>query len=143
MYFPAGTAWYDFFIGERHAGGREEEVAVTLSTIPLYARAGSIVPLGPDVQYTGEKPWDELTIKVFPGADGSFTLYEDAGDGFGYTRGERTTIPFDYKRGTLTIGERVGAYPGMLQARKFNIVNGATGATTSVDYDGTAKSVKI
>ena len=143
VYFPAGTAWYDFFTGERHAGGREEEVAVTLSTIPLYARAGSIVPLGPDVQYTGEKPWDELTIKVFPGADGSFTLYEDAGDGFGYTRGERTTIPFDYKRGTLTIGERVGAYPGMLQARKFNIVNGATGATTSVDYDGTAKSVKI
>lgn len=139
-YLPAGTDWYDFFTGTRYRGGRTVTIANTLADIPVFARAGSIIPLGPDVQYASEKPWDELTIRVFPGADGSFTLYEDEGDGYGYTRGRHSTIRFDYSdaAGTLSIAPRSGSFPGIPERRTFTIVNAATGTTRTLDYDGKA-----
>ena len=123
VYLPAGTQWYDFWTNARFKGGQTIEKETTLATIPLYVRAGSILPLGPDVQYATEKPWDDLEIRVYPGADGEFTLYEDEFDNYNYEKGVYTTIPFrwDDRTRTLTIGERKGNYPGMLQQRRFRI----------------------
>ena len=82
-------------------------------------KAGAILPFGPDVQYTSEKPWDSLELAIYPGADGHFTLYEDAGDGYEYEKGEYTTIDLSWndKQGSLTIGPRQGTFPGMLRER--------------------------
>lgn len=109
----------------------------------MFARAGSIIPNGPKVNYATERPWDNLVIKVFPGADGRFTLYEDEGDNYNYTKGKYTTIDFVYDRksGTVTVNDRKGEYPGMLASRKFTIVNGATGNRNEIDYNG--KAVKV
>ncbi len=92
--------------------------------IPLYVRAGAILPLGPDLQWAEEKPADPIELRVYRGASGSFTLYEDQGDGFGYKKGEWSTIPFKWDEAgqTLTIGARHGQFPGMLQNRTFHIV---------------------
>ena len=86
-------------------------------------KAGAILPFGPDVQYTSEKPWDNLEIVVYPGADGHFTLYEDAGDGYEYEKGEYTTIDLTWNdaQGSLTIGPRQGTFPGMLRERDFTV----------------------
>ena len=142
LYLPAGTDWYDFWTGERIKGGQNSIKGTTLATIPLYVRAGSIIPLGPDVQYTGEKPWDDLEIRVYPGADGSFTLYEDEGDSYRYEQGACSTIEFRLQGRTLTIGERSGSFPGMLQRRRFRIVT-PDGRCTQVEYDGAAQTIRI
>ena len=96
------------------------------------------------MQYVDEKPWDVLELRVYPGADGTFTLYEDEGDGYGYEQGLRSTITFswDNRRRTLTIGERTGQYPGMLQQRKFVVVT-PDGHQQTVSYDGQSKEVKL
>ncbi|MCM1035706.1 MAG: glycoside hydrolase family 31 protein [Bacteroides sp.] len=142
---PKGADWFDFFSGKKYSGGKKAVLTANLSTIPLFARAGSIIPLGPDVNYATEKPWDNLTIKVFPGANGSFTLYEDEGDNYNYEKGDYTTIPFkyDHKSGRLNIGVRNGTFKGMLDNRKFTIQNAATGKTQTVDYAGESLEVKI
>lgn len=140
VYLPAGTVWYDYFTGRRYDGGRTISVPTTILSVPVFAKAGSIIPNGPDVNYATEKPWDNLVIKVFPGADGKFTLYEDEGDNYNYTKGQYSTIDFTYDRksGMVTVKDRKGAYPGMLASRKFTIVNGATGKSTEINYIGTA-----
>jgi len=145
VYLPAGSEWYHFFSGERHKGGRTVQVDAGLADIPVFARAGSIIPLGPDVQYATEKPWDTLTLRVFPGADGSFTLYEDEGDGYAYKHGVFSTIviSYDHRSHALTIGPRRGSFPGMPAQRRFNVVDASTGATYSVDYDGTARTLRL
>ena len=145
VYLPAGTDWYDFWTGERLKGGRTVTRETHLDTVPLYVRAGGIIPLGPDVQYDGEKPWDALEIRVYPGADGHFVLYEDAGDGYAYERGERSEIAFTLKGRTLTVGARRGAFPGMLSARTFRItvVSGAQERSFELKYDGTEQTVRI
>ncbi len=96
------------------------------------------------MQYVGEKAWDHLELRVYPGADGSFTLYEDEGDGYNYENGVYSTIVFQWndKTRTFTIGERTGQYPGMLGTRQFTIVL-PDGKTTTVDYDGASKTVKL
>lgn len=146
VYLPAGTDWFDFFSGKRHRGGSTVEVATTLKTIPLYARAGAIVPLGPDVQYSTEKPWDNLTLRIYPGADGEFTLYEDEFDNYNYEKGMYSTIDmrWDDKARSLTIGDRKGSFPGMLAGRRFNVcLMGENPAEATVTYDGTAQTVKM
>lgn len=145
VYLPAGTDWYDFWTGERLKGGRTVTRETHLDTVPLYVRAGGIIPLGPDVQYDGEKPWDALEIRVYPGADGHFVLYEDAGDGYAYERGERSEIAFTLKGRTLTVGARRGAFPGMLSARTFRItvVSGAQERSFELKYDGTEQTIRI
>jgi alpha-D-xyloside xylohydrolase len=87
-------------------------------------RAGSIVPFGPDVEYAAEKPADPLELRVYRGANGAFTLYEDEGDNYNYEKGVHATVPvhWDDEKKRLTIGERSGTYPGMPQARTFRVV---------------------
>ena len=142
VYLPKGTDWYDFFTGERLKGGQTVTRGTHLDSVPLFARAGAIIPLGPAVQYSGEKPWDDLEIRVYPGADGSFTLYEDEGDGYSYGQGACTTIPFRMRGRTLTVGARSGSYPGMLQERVFRIVT-PDGAERVLAYDGTEKNIVL
>ena len=142
VYLPKGCDWYDLATGERLKGGQTVTRTTHLDTVPLFARAGAIIPLGPDVQYSSEKPWDDLEIRVYPGADGTFTLYEDEGDTYGYEQGVCSTIEFRLQGRTLTIGARQGSFPGMLQRRRFRIVT-PDGGCTEVDYDGGAKTLRI
>jgi alpha-D-xyloside xylohydrolase len=120
---PPG-AWWDFWTGERLEGGRTVARPAPLRRLPVLARAGALVPLGPHRQWTDEKPADPLELRVYPGADGAFTLYEDAGDGYAYERGECARIPlrWDDARQRLTLGAREGRFPGMLAQRTFHVV---------------------
>jgi alpha-D-xyloside xylohydrolase len=124
VYLPAGADWYDFWTGERSTGGHKVTKQTPIDIIPLYVKAGSIVPLGPNVQYAEEKKWDNLEIRVYPGANGRFVFYEDENDNYNYEKGIYSTIGFswDDARQTLTIEDRKGSFPGMLTERKFNIV---------------------
>ena len=112
-----------------------------IDIIPLYVKAGSILPIGPKVQYATEKKWDNLEIRVYPGADGEFTLYEDENDNYNYEKGMYSTITFtwDDAKKVLTINDRKGSFPGMLGERKFNIVmvstNNGAGMDTVKKYD--------
>ncbi len=123
-YLPAGSEWYDFWSGEKLTGGKKVNKPTPLDIIPLYVKAGSILPVGPKVQYAEEKKWDDLEIRIYPGTDGKFVLYEDENDNYNYEKGIYSTIRFDWddKKKTLTIGDRNGSFPGMLDSRKFNIV---------------------
>ena len=146
VYLPAGTRWYDFETLEMFDGGQEIERKVNIKSIPMYVKAGSIVPIGPDVQYSTEKPWDDLEIRVYSGANGTFCLYEDEFDNYNYEKGAFTTIEFKYdnKGRQLTIGARNGSYEGMIQNRTFRIVyitDGIKREVKSVNYTG--KQVKI
>ena len=145
VYLPAGADWYDWWTGELVKGGKSVTADAPLDRCPLYARAGAIVPLGPDVQYCDEKPWDDLEVRVYLGADGKFTLYEDEFDGQAYKAGAYTTIDFNLHGRTLTIGARKGSYPGMLENRKFRIVyygNGQKGEK-AVEYSGKQLTIKL
>ncbi len=142
VYLPKGCDWYDFWTGQRLKGGQTLTRATHLDTVPLYARAGAIIPLGPDVQYSGEKPWDDLEIRVFPGADGRFLLYEDEGDSYRYEQGACSGIEFTLRGRTLGIGARNGSFPGMLQQRRFRIVT-PDGTVREVQYDGSALTIRL
>lgn len=144
VYLPAGADWYDFWTNERLAGGQDIEAAAPISHSPLYVKAGSILPLGQDLQYVNEKPWDFITLNVYPGADADFTLYEDEGDNYNYLEGKFTEIPMrwnDRKR-TLTIDARKGEYDGMLQSRTFRVAT-PDGRTKDVTYNGRRTVVKM
>jgi alpha-D-xyloside xylohydrolase len=123
IYLPQ-TTWYDFWTGTALPGGRAIDAGAPLDRMPLYVRAGSIVPLGPDVEYASEKSADPIELRVYRGANGSFTLYEDENDNYNYEKGVYSTIPFswDDTSHTLTIGDRTGSFPGMLTMRKLQIV---------------------
>ncbi len=124
VYLPDNGPWYDFWTGKRHQGGKKVYRQTPQDIMPLYIPAGSILPFGPEVQYSSEKSWDDLEIRVYAGADGHFTLYEDELDGYGYQQGACSEIPFTWDEATqrLTIGDRKGDFPGMLQQRTFRIV---------------------
>jgi alpha-D-xyloside xylohydrolase len=123
-YLPAGSDWYDFWTGEKLLGGNKVSKQTPLDIIPLYIKAGSIIPVGPNVQYAEEKKWDTLEIRIYPGANGRFVLYEDENDNYNYEKGIYSTITFswDDKKKVLTIGDTKGSFPGMLNDRRFNIV---------------------
>ena len=123
VYLPESTSWYDFWTGERSDGGRTIRTAAPPEKIPLFVRTGSIIPMGPMIQYSTEKS-DPLEIRVYPGADGAFTLYEDENDNYDYEKGICATIDFSWndKTHTLTIGQRQGNFAGMLETRTFNVV---------------------
>ncbi|KRA62153.1 alpha-glucosidase [Caulobacter sp. Root656] len=124
VYLPGKADWYDFWTGRRHAGGSTVTVATPLDVLPLHVRAGAILPLGPVVPHAAAGADAPLEIRVYRGADGAFTLYDDEGDGQGYRQGRRATIDLRWNedRKTLTIGARKGHYPGMPRERVFNIV---------------------
>jgi len=116
--------WFDFWTGKPELRTGEITASAPLSRIPLYVRPGSIIPLGPDEEWSTQKPADPIELRVYPGADGDFILYEDEGDTYGYEKGSYSTIPlhWDDHAHTLTIGARKGSFPGMLQSRSFNVV---------------------
>jgi alpha-D-xyloside xylohydrolase len=125
VYLPTTPGgWYDFWTGAGTPGGQTIDAPAPYDAIPLYVRAGSIIPAGPDIQYTGEKPADPVTLHVYAGADGRFALYEDDGLTYNYEHGAFTRIPilWDEARRTLTIGKREGSFKGMLKERTFNVV---------------------
>lgn len=154
VYFPQAEGWYDFYTGKFQKGGEKADVKAPYERVPLYVRAGSIVPFGEDMQYTDEKSADHIVVYVYQGADGEFTLYEDEGVNYNYEQGKYAMIPMEYdeEAKTLTIGKREGSFPGMLEKRTFTVVKvnpdkaqpfdlNAKGVT--VDYTGEEVSVKL
>jgi alpha-D-xyloside xylohydrolase len=154
VYLPDGNNWIDFWTGKHVNGGQRITADAPLERIPIYARGGSIVPYGPVVQSAAGKE-DPIDLRVYAGASGDFTLYEDEGDNYDYEHGARSVIPihWDDKSSTLTIAAREGSFPGMLERRTFHIVivregHGTGIASTSepdatVEYDGKAASVHV
>ena len=143
-YLPKGVLWYDFWTNKTYKGGQTVTLQTSLDRVPMFVRAGSILPLGPEMQYVGEKAWDHLEIRIYPGADGSFTLYEDEGDNYNYEKGVYATIPFSWndKTSSLTVGSRQGSYPGMLVSRQFTFVL-PDGTSKNVSYNGESLTIKF
>jgi alpha-D-xyloside xylohydrolase len=141
LYLPEGTDWIDFWTGDKFTGGQTVSKESPLDIIPLFIKAGSIIPFGPKVQYATEKKWDNLEIRVYEGANGKFTLYEDENDNYNYEKGAYSTITFTWVNATrsLTIGDIAGTFPGMIKERKFNIIlvseNRGTGTGIIEKYD--------
>ena len=124
IYLPKSNGWFDFWTGQRYQGGRTVKTDVHKDRIPLFVKAGSIIPLGKPVQFSGQLPADTVEIRIYKGADGAFDLYEDEGDNYNYEKGNYTVIPFAWndKSQTLTISKRQGHYPGSIDNRVFQIV---------------------
>jgi alpha-D-xyloside xylohydrolase len=124
VYLPGSSPWIDFWTGKTYSGGQTITVPAPIEIMPLYIRAGSLIPMGPFMQYSSEKPADPLELRIYPGADGTFTLYEDENDNYNYEKGIYSTISFTWHeaRRTLTIGKREGLFPGMLEERTFHII---------------------
>lgn len=155
VYLPQGAKWYNFWTNEQVAGGQTVNMPCPIDIMPVYVKAGSILPFGPAVQYTGEKKWDNLEIRIYPGADGDFTLYEDEGDSYNYEKGAFTQIGFhwDDATRTLTIDDRKGEYKGMLKKRSFRILvvdrqspagdEEPESFSRTVRYNGKAQTIKL
>jgi alpha-D-xyloside xylohydrolase len=156
LYLPATAGnWYDFWTGETAVGGATLTAPAPLDAIPVHVRAGSIIPLGPELNYTSEKPADPITIFVYAGANGAFELYEDDGASYGYESGAfaRISLGWNDATSTLSIGAREGSFPGMLASRTFEVVLVRAGkpvpftftpvADKTVTYDGTALEVPL
>jgi alpha-D-xyloside xylohydrolase len=124
VYLPQSPKWYDFWTGEPVSGGKEIEAEAPLDRMPLYVRAGSILPMGPEIEYAAENPGGPIELRIYRGADGQFDLYEDAGDSYDYEKGQHSVIPIRWNDSAqlLTIGARAGSYPGMVGKRTFRIV---------------------
>ena len=140
VYFPKATGWYDLYTGKYFEGGQTLEADAPYERIPLFVKEGSIIPFGPEIQYTGQKQADVITLYVYTGRNAEFTLYEDEGVNYNYEKGDFGTIQFKYdeQSGKLTIGEQSGAFEGMLKTRTFNIV--WINKTKPVVYDLTRKA---
>jgi alpha-D-xyloside xylohydrolase len=148
VYLPQAAGWYDFWSGAKTKGGQSIEVNAPLAKLPLFVKAGSILPLGPEIEYAVQTPDAPIELRVYTGADGRFDLYEDAGDTYGYERGELALAPIRWTEATRTleIGERQGSYPGMAAKRQFRVVlvSGSKGvgagaeahADAVLDYSG-------
>jgi alpha-D-xyloside xylohydrolase len=156
VYLPENSGWYDLNTGKYFKGGQTMVADAPMNKMPVYVREGSIVPTGPAIQYTNEKPADPLTVYVYQGKDGRFDLYEDDGTNYKYEQGQYSVIPFEYdeESKTLTIGDRKGEYSLMLSNRKIRIVwvdiNTPVGmdleevrSAQVIDYDGRAQQIKI
>jgi alpha-D-xyloside xylohydrolase len=155
VYLPKDTTWYDFWSGEELVGGDHIQAPTPLERIPLYVRAGSILPLGPEEEYADEKPNGPIELRIYPGADGTFTLYNDEGDNYNYEKGGHATTTITWSDGdhTLTFGARKGTYPNMPNETTFNIViagpghgvgEGITNAINkAVTYTGAEQKVKL
>ena len=154
-YLPGGTNWYDFWTGQKYNGGTRVTADAPIEKIPLFVRAGSIIPMGPFLQYSTEKPADPIELRIYPGADGQFTLYEDENDNYNYEKGTVATITFNWndEKSSLTISNRHGKFPGMLNERTFNVIlvkgNHGTGVEICpqpermLHYDGKEQTTKL
>jgi Alpha-glucosidases, family 31 of glycosyl hydrolases len=154
VYFPAGGTWYDFWTGEKVSGGKSLNVSAPIERIPLDVRVGSIIPLGPEIEYARQAA-DPIELRIYPGKDGDFTLYEDEGDSYRYESGAHATIAIHWNDAarTLTLAQREGSFNGMSQKHSFNIVivkpgHGVGGGITAapdkaVSYEGKLTEVKF
>jgi alpha-D-xyloside xylohydrolase len=124
VYLPAGTQWYDFWTGQEQKGGQTISADVPLNIIPLYVRAGSIIPMGPAMEYATQRPADTIEVRIYTGADGKFEMYEDENDNYNYEKGRSASFAFSWndKAKQLSISDRKGNFDGMLTSRIFNIV---------------------
>lgn len=144
VYLPSGAKWYDFHTNRLYDGGQTVTVDAPISYSPLYVKAGSILPLAEDMQYSSEKPWDYLTLNIYPGADAEFELYEDEGDNYNYLDGKFSNIKMSWndKKQTLTINSRRGSYDGMPFQRTFKVVL-PDGRSRELSYSGRRLTVKL
>lgn len=146
VYLPANSDWMDFWTDERLTGGRTVTKECPVDIMPLYVKLGSIIPFTTEkVQYTTEKPWNTLELRIYPGADGSFTLYEDEFDNYNYEEGHYTEIPvsWDDETRTLVIGQRKGSYDGMLKNRRFIVRIAGEDSSKTVKYSGKEIRVRL
>jgi alpha-D-xyloside xylohydrolase len=144
VYLPAADGWYDFWTGKSVTPGSRIDAPAPYDATPVFVKAGAIVPFGPELQYTGEKPADPLTVYVYSGANGSFTLYEDQGATYDYERGAYAEIPLRWNdaSGTLTVGRRQGSFPEMLKERDIRVVLVSKDKPVGFSFDATpVKSV--
>jgi len=143
VYLPKSFGWYDFWTGKRFKGGQTIKTAAPLDKIPLFVKAGSIIPMGKFVQYAGQKSADTLEIRIYKGTDGRFDLYEDEGDNYSYEKGNYTIVPFKWEeeRKILTIGERQGNYTNCLKKRILNIVFVSESKGVDIKYSTLEKQV--
>ncbi len=144
VYFPETSGWYDFYTGKYIEGGQRLQVDAPYAKIPLFVPEGSIIPIGPEIQYTSEKQPESITLYVYGGKNGSFTLYEDEGVNYNYEKGRYATIPLTYHdtTKTLIIGERKGDFEGMLKERMFNVVFINQDSPKAFDPDASGTEVK-
>ena len=140
LYLPAGTGWFNFYTGQYQTGGQTITEPAPLERMPLFVREGAILPFGPALQYADEKPADPITLYVYTGKDGQFSLYEDENVNYNYEKGTFATIPLSWNEQakTLTIGERKGTFPGLLASRTFNVVWVSKGKPAPVDFQRAA-----
>jgi len=154
VYLPKSTTWHNFWTGKRFTGGQTIKTSTPQDRIPLFVKAGSIVPMGKFLQYASEKLMDTVEIRIYAGADGKFVLYEDENDNCNYEKGRYSTIVFNWveAKKTLTISDRNGSFAGMIRDRKFNLVvvgmNNGLGVSVSqpdktITYIGKNVSVKL
>jgi alpha-D-xyloside xylohydrolase len=143
VYLPKAT-WYDFWTGAKVEGGKRVEAEAPLAKLPLYVRAGSIVPMGPTMEWSTEKAADPIEIRIYPGADGDFTLYEDENDNYDYAKGQHATIQlhWDDAARTLTLGAREGTFPGMVEKHTFNVIVVGAGKGVGIG-DGAAQGRSV
>lgn len=144
VYFPQGQIWYDFYTGKIESNGGETKIVdAPYEHIPLYVRAGSIIPFGPQIEYTRQKQAENIQLYIYQGADGKFTLYEDEGVNYGYEAGRFAKIEFNYNESTkiLTISDRQGDFPGMLKERTFSIVK--ISSSNPVGYNPELKGQEV
>jgi len=137
LYLPKCAGWYDLYSGRWQTGGEEITAAAGYERMPVFVKAGSIIPFGPALQYTSERPADTITLNVYAGADASFRLYEDEGTNYNYEKGAFAIIPIKYVEATktVTIGDRKGSFIGMLQKRTFRINLITPGKAKGCDLD--------
>ena len=135
VYLPPAAAWYDFWTGKSFTGGQEIEADAPLDRMPLFVRAGAILPMGPQIEYATQDPAGPIELRIYRGADGKFDLYEDAGDGYEYQQGQHSVTPlrWDDRSSVLNIGPRQGSYPGMIEHREFRVVLVGSGYGSGVD----------
>ncbi|THU40131.1 DUF5110 domain-containing protein [Niastella caeni] len=154
LYLPECAGWYDLYSGKWYAGGQKIIADASYERMPVFVKAGSIIPFGPELQYTGEKPADTITINIYAGANASFNLYEDEGINYNYEKGAFSIIPILYNEATkkVTVGDRKGTFNGMLQKRTFRINLITQDRTKRLDmntydkellYDGKKTEVKL
>ncbi|MFT3680136.1 MAG: glycoside hydrolase family 31 protein [Ferruginibacter sp.] len=150
VYLPKGSNWFDFWTAKFFEGGQIIHADAPIENIPVFVRAGSIIPFGPVQQFVDEKAANPVDISVYAGADGKFSLYEDEGESFNYKKGAYSIIDLTWNNATkeLTIGKRKGSFAGMLKTRKFNVVlfdNGnKTGQQTkTITYNGNKTVVRL
>lgn len=134
VYLPTSAVWYDFWTGRRYSGGQTIKVDAPLDRLPIFVRAGSIIPMGPFIEYAAQQN-DPIEIRIFPGANGEFVLYEDENDNYNYEKGAFSTILFNWDdaRNELTLHERQGSFPGMLAERRFNLVRVSRDKISGID----------